>query len=484
MFGATLWGSTEDENRPDISLLSFPAADFNTHALKSSGYRVKGPKPGPIQSHTVRSPYEASDAGPTYLPTINPSRYNTHMLKSSGPVVSYPYGDGPITEDKAIAMLEGKRVDAAFKPLESRTYTPLEVREILKLLAEGDLSEEQLDAYAEDDGRLRTYAAAAKQRALTVEEQAAVDEIGRRLDAEAASLAREDVGYVKDKRNEIEAVDRGLGLMAGDLDRADRSAMSSEVELNKMESALATARADEAKHDTWLRAIATSAEYKRLEDEETKGWPSAATQGEEIALENRLESIRKAGRRIQGKIVDAQALIVQLEHDIALVSHNRDTSNRDASDLRTVVIPRGVVDAEAIRLRKRNVNPRFGRPSRQEMPQLVDAIEVSRLPDAAEDKTSDYDFALAIKSGAVDKFLAKNAISHGLSTDTEFISNPKIISMWEKYRKEVKTKDPAAKPPKRVPWPSNRRTGLKAMVESGKIPSEFMMRVLRKTGFA
>ena len=63
------------------------------------------------------------------------------MLKSSGPIVSYPYGDGPITETKTIAMLEGGRVDAAFKPLESSTYTPLEVRKTLKLLAEGDLSE-------------------------------------------------------------------------------------------------------------------------------------------------------------------------------------------------------------------------------------------------------------------------------------------------------------------------------------------------------
>ena len=118
------------------------------------------------------------------------------------------------------------------------------------------------------------------------------------------------------------------------------------------------------------------------------------------------------------------------------------------------------------------------------MSQLVDALEVSQLPDAPEDKTSDYDFEVAVKSGAVNRFLAKNAISHGVSTDTEVISNPKIITMWTKYRKEVKAKDPTSKPSKKVPWPSNRTTGLKPMVESGKIPSAFMMRVLRKTGFA
>ena len=134
----------------------------------------------------------------------------------------------------------------------------------------------QLDAYAEDDGRLRTYAAIAKQRALTAEEQAAVDEIGRRLDAEAATLTREEVGFVKEKRDEIEGVDRALGGMVNDAERADLSVKSSEVELNKMNSALDAARADEARIITRIAYIDTNPEYKQLEDDETKGWPSAA----------------------------------------------------------------------------------------------------------------------------------------------------------------------------------------------------------------
>ena len=379
-------------------------------------------------------------------------------------------------------MLEGGRVDAAFKPLKVRTYTPIEVCELLKLLAEGDLSEEQLDAYAEDDGRLRTYAAIAKQRVLTSEEQAAVDEIGRRLDAEAATLAREEVGFAKEKRNEIDSVDRALGLMTGDLDRADLSAKSSEVELGKVGSALAAARADEAKHDTWLRSIANSAEFKQLEDEETKGWPSAASQEEATVMENRLESFRvKVNRNIQ-KITAAQDLAMWLEHYSGIVSSRRDDSLRDASDLRTIVIPRGKVDAEAIRLRKRNVNPRFGRPSPQEMPQLVDAIEVSRLPDAAEDKTGDYDFMVAnTPGGPSDQFYKYNAISHGLSGDPKFISNADIHDEWTRF---VQTADPGLKLPKKEPWSgTNRKQKLKDMITSAKVPSAFKMQILRRTGF-
>ena len=94
---------------------------------------------------------------------------------------------------------------------------------------------------------------------------------------------------MKEKRNEIDSVDRALGLMTGDLDRADLSAKSSELELGEVGSALAAARFNEAKHETWLRSIANSVEFKQLEDGETKGWPSAASQEEATVMENRLE---------------------------------------------------------------------------------------------------------------------------------------------------------------------------------------------------
>ena len=141
------------------------------------------------------------------------------------------------------------------------------------------------------------------------------------------------------------------------------------------------------------------------------------------------------------------------------------------------------MDAEAIRLRKRNVNPRFGRLSPQEMPQLVEAIEVSRLPDAAEDKTGDYDFMVAnTPGGPSDQFYKYNAISHGLSGDPKFISNTDIHDEWTRF---VQTADPGLKLPKKEPWSgTNRKQKLTDMITSAKVPSAFKMQILRKTGFA
>ena len=67
-----------------------------------------------------------------------------------------------MNEEKALAVLETL-------PEEKRgllpsigsdsNYDPHEVRKTLKLLAEGDLTEEQLEEYEKDDGRLRAYVA-------------------------------------------------------------------------------------------------------------------------------------------------------------------------------------------------------------------------------------------------------------------------------------------------------------------------------------
>ena len=67
-------------------------------------------------------------------------------------------------------------------------YSPSDVLEILKLLAEGDITDEQVDAYEEDANRMRAYAVVAKQRSLTEVEQQLVDEAGARLAEEALPL--------------------------------------------------------------------------------------------------------------------------------------------------------------------------------------------------------------------------------------------------------------------------------------------------------
>ena len=60
-------------------------------------------------------------------------------------------------------------------------YNPMTVLETLKLLSKGDISDDALEVYEKDGNRIRAYAAIAKQRTLTSEEQAMVDEIGTRL---------------------------------------------------------------------------------------------------------------------------------------------------------------------------------------------------------------------------------------------------------------------------------------------------------------
>ena len=86
--------------------------------------------------------------------------------------------------------------------------------ETLKLLAGGNISDDQLDAYEEDASRLRVYAAVTKQRALTEDEQRAVDEIGRRLDAEAQSLASDDAAAIQEREGGLRVLSAERGTIA------------------------------------------------------------------------------------------------------------------------------------------------------------------------------------------------------------------------------------------------------------------------------
>ena len=71
-----------------------------------------------------------------------------------------------------------------------------------------------LNAYEEDASRLRAYAAVAKQRALSEDEQRAVDEIGRRLDAEAQSLASDDVAAIQEREGGLRVLSAERGTIA------------------------------------------------------------------------------------------------------------------------------------------------------------------------------------------------------------------------------------------------------------------------------
>ena len=109
----------------------------------------------------------------------------------------------------------------------------------------------------------------------------------------------------------------------------------------------------------------------------------------------------------------------------------------------------------------------------------MNALELSRLPDAKEDKTNDYDLIAAENAGAVKKFYDFNSSPHGQSSKKGFISNEDLLDAW----KAAAAKD--ANLPKKAWWEraKNRKVGLKALFESSKVPSSFKLEVLKVTGF-
>ena len=102
----------------------------------------------------------------------------------------------------------------------------------------------------------------------------------------------------------------------------------------------------------------------------------------------------------------------------------------------------------------------------------MDALELSRLPDAKQDKTNDYDLIAAEKAGVVKKFYDFNSPPHGQSSKKGFISNEDLLDAWADLQKKA-------------PWQKakNRKVELKALFESSKVPSSFKLEVLKVTGF-
>ena len=142
--------------------------------------------------------------------------------------------------------------------------------------------------------------------------------------------------------------------------------------------------------------------------------------------------------------------------------------------------------AAQAKARKALVNPRFtARATKADLePKLLtEAIELSQASDAPEDKQNDYDFELANKPGGpADKFYKYNAISYGLSQDPKFISKEALADAWKQYAQANPVKVPKEFL-KKVPWSGLRKVALKTMLDSGKVPSEFKLQILRDTRF-
>ena len=240
---------------------------------------------------------------------------------------------------------------------------------MLKLFSKGDLSDEQLDMYEQDKGRLRVFVALKKQRQLTEDEQATVNEIGLRLGVEVAQLAGEDLGFARSKQATIDEL-----MRARDVVEAQR--VTETIERQRKQRLRPVLNAD--------------AEFRGLEDEEAFGYPSAISN---------LDSERMAARLAElHEIYDARDL--QLRRSTRFADRNMTTALVRNTDPDVLTAAAAISQAQTESLK---VNPRFARSRAKiegQMPQLMDALELSRLPNAKEDKTNDYDLIAAEKVGA------------------------------------------------------------------------------------
>ena len=88
----------------------FPHLDvskYNRGRLKSTGPKLKDPAPRPDEFRSLKVASDATNAARTHFPHLDTSKFNKGRLKSTGPKLVYPLGDGPMTEAKAIAIMEG-----------------------------------------------------------------------------------------------------------------------------------------------------------------------------------------------------------------------------------------------------------------------------------------------------------------------------------------------------------------------------------------
>jgi hypothetical protein len=479
--GTAFWGAPEDKPVAPSFAKMPKTVTYNAGYLKSLTPRIVMPIPGPGAFRSTEIPHAVTDAAHTeFPPEIPVSHYNKGYLKSLEPKRFYPFGRGPLTQSEVFAKLSKAEAPEVI-PEPDKIYDPADILKTLKLLKKGNLTEEQLEGYEEAAGRLRAYAALKKQRPLKVEEQVLVDEIGGRLDKEAKELVAEDVGFVRDKQQEVATLDTERLRIAGEKAAALKDAEDFERVRDDLNQTVKKLRAKEKRVGAQLEVFAASPEYVNLLAEEGRGWPAADTPKKLEKLQHRLDRLRSVGAK-------ANARLYELRDEKAEAKRKRDNAQqaRDAA-LATAAALDPQLQAVVVQLEStqadRRVNPRFtlrATKAEQELPMLIDAIEISQMPDAKEDKTADEEFAHAsVPGGPVYQFYTFNAVSHGLA-DPKFISNDDLRDAWSAF---VAT-NPSC--PKKAPWATvkNRKAGLKLMLESSKVPSAFKMQILRRTGFA
>jgi hypothetical protein len=479
VFGANQVPAAVGSNAPAI-----PASAYNASYLKPDPRTIrKAPMPVAGGFKSVVGPFSGSDAAQTgFGRDVAPSAYNANYLKS-GNRLRYPQITPPRTNQQAckeaFQNFSETPKDSEFEKLPPRHWSPLDVIEILKLLAKGDITDEELETYTEDANRMRAYAAVAKQRALTDEEQQRVDEVGRRLSLEAKKLVAEDVSLDQAKRDEIEK----LGPVEQQLSASRRAAVeSAQVQELKRATAEHDAKIEEGNAAKYQRqSLQLDPLIRAFEEEERNDYPSKKTN---IDKNSRAAVVDKELARLRGEKQQLDDAAQQaIMNQAVLVQGAADAeAERNKNVLAVQDLERELGEVELAKS-KRPINPRFrsqgAREGLLDQAQLIaSAMALSKAPAAEENKQADQEFASKTgPRGPVADFIRFNLSK--ATVDKKFFSTAKLNTEWAEYARQHPKVVPAA------PWTfdKNRQAVLRTVFESSKVPSVFKLMLLQKAGF-
>ena len=391
------------------------------------------PKPGGFKS--VAGTFSGSDAAALEVDAAVPSSaYNATYIKSASKR-RYPTIHAPITDKQAFAILqespeEQTKVAAVESPVH---YNPMTVLETLKLLSKGDISDDALEVYEEDGNRIRAYAAIAKQRPLTAEEQAMVNEIGTRLAEEARKLVEEDVLSSQSNRGELES----LAAIRQNLITARAVALgAADAEEQKQIDAISEAKSAEGDVNNYqLLSGNLDPSIAILEDELKQGLPGIPAKSKaKVKLRKEAELLK-----LQNEKVDLDNLA--LETTVAQTNFERLSDEaklaRDnfvvEAQARGAELPQAEAALDLAKTTPRLVNPRFAPKSSKASNQaqlFASAVQISQAPPAAADSKYDTEFALmSTKSGPVEQFIKFN-LGHNTADKKKFHPNTRLTQEW------------------------------------------------------
>jgi hypothetical protein len=426
-------------------------------------------------------PFSGSDAARFEVAPLGDAwkSFNANYLKGASRL-HYPRINPPLTDQQVAERFSGSERNEEIPtgelppPVKSH-YTPKEVLKFLKLLSQGDISDEALEEYEQDANRMRAYAALAKQRDLTDEEQRLVDEVGARLAKEAQGLVAEDVGLDEAKRKQIGQVDEKIKHLAEAKSAVITAAHDEEQKRLEARSEAKTgeevvAYFEKLSKDVGLRVAALKEEVKQdyptIAFEEDKITRAAEVAKELADLKAENAKYSKSADAASAAIPDFQRLEEKAE------------AQRDAYYDEAKLREGEIAELEIVKSAPRAVNPRFASRANEEPKLLASAIELSRAHPAAENKVADAEFKAALgPKGPVAEFISFN-LGHN-RTGKKFFSREKLTLEWAEYARA------RPKVPTSPPWLLERRRqgALKDLFESTKVPSEFKLYLLKKGGY-